>query len=311
MRRQSQQTTFLCVTTTEPFADKPYAERYNPAKGHPRTVTAAQWQKVRPFVVAAAKPLNHLAPASQVLFLRALTRLAAYIDGQGQPLSVEFCLRADVLTAYAASTRLGRAELGSLVRLAKEHGLPTSASLPVGVPRPAYAEPYTEDQIAALLRAAESLSTENRRLSATAVVLLGVGCGIVRQSAANVKACDVHYHGDDLFVAAEGRCAKVRSGYVEPLLELAAARPSGLLRGNLKADHVAVAVREWISGMPGVPTLFVDQLRAAYVCALLEDGVGLTDVLAWCGLQGAEALDSYLSHVEIRRTCDEFTRNSQ
>ena len=288
-----------------------YPERYNPAKGRPAIVSPDEWAVIRPCVLEAIAPLNHLSAGSLVSFLRALVRLAIYINARGQDLDVSFVLRPDVLTAYAKATKLSRNDLGRLVRLSKEHGYSVNDAMPIGTPRPSYTTPYTDNEITALLRAAESLSTENRRLSATAVLLLGVGCGIVRQAAAFVTADSLHYHDDELFVAADGRCAKVRVDFIEPLLELAAARPSGQLRGQLSADRVVEKSREWLSSMPGVPTLFVDQLRAAYICAQLNEGTGLLELLAWSGLQSAEAFDGYLTHLEIVRTCATSNKDKQ
>ena len=288
-----------------------YPERYNPAKGRPAIVSPDEWAVIRPCVLEAIAPLNHLSAGSLVSFLRALVRLAMYINARGQDLDVSFVLRLDVLTAYAKATKLSRNDLGRLVRLAKEHGYSVDDAMPVGTPRPSYTTPYTDNEIAALLRAAESLSTENRRLSATAVLLLGAGCGIVRQAAAFVTADSLHYHDAELFVTADGRCAKVRVDFIEPLLELAAARPSGQLRGQLSADRVVEKSREWLSSMPGVPTLFVDQLRAAYICAQLNEGTGLLELLAWSGLQSAEAFDGYLTHLEIVRTCAPSNKDKQ
>jgi len=284
-------------------ASVPYPERYNPAKGRPAIVTPDEWKVIRPCVLDAIAPLNHLAPGSLTPFLRALVRLMMYINSRGQDLDVSFVLRADVLAAYAKATKLTRNDLGRLVRLSKEHGFTTSDAMPVGTPRLSYTTPYSDDEIAALLRAAESLSTENRRLTATAVLLLGAGCGIVRQPASFVTADSIHFHDEELFVATEGRCAKVRSEFVELLLDLKSTRPTGNLRGGLSADRVAEKSREWLSSMPGVPTLFVDRLRATYICSQLTDGAGVIDLLAWCGLQSAEAFDGYLAHLDIVRTC--------
>jgi len=235
--------------------------------------------------------------------LRALVRLMIYINSLGQDLEVSFVLRADVLAAFAKATKLTRNDLGRLVRLSKEHSLTPSDAMPIGTPRLSYSTPYSDDEIAALLRAAESLGTENRRLTATAVLLLGAGCGIVRQPASFVTADSIHLHDDELFVATEGRCARVRSEFVELLLDLKATRPTGNLRGGLSADRVAEKSREWLSSMPGVPTLFVDRLRATYICSQLTEGAGVVDLLAWCGLQSAEAFDGYLAHLDIVRTC--------
>jgi len=288
--------------------DKPYAERYNPAKGRPPLVSSTEWIAIRSFVVAAAEPLNHLSNASVCRYLRALIGLALYYKARGQDLTVSFLFRTDVLQAYAKAAKIDRAEVGCLSRLAKEHGLALSAVLPSGSPLPAYAMPYSDDEVDALLRAAENLGTENlgtenRRLTASAVLLLGAGCGIVRQGAANITATSVHFHGDMLFVSVDGRCAKFRDTFITPLLELTEARPTGRLRGTMKPDNVIEKVRTWLCGMPGVPTLFINQLRATYICAHLSDGVGLVDLMAWTGLQSAESVDGYLGNVHTARSC--------
>lgn len=296
---------------TTPNNSRPYPETYNPALGRPAIISPADWQAIRPYVLAAISPLNHLSSSSLIFFLRALIRLCLYLKARGQDLETSFLLRPDVLAAYAKATKITRSEFGRLVRLSKEHGLYVDANLPLGAPRPSYTTPYQPHEVDALLRAAENLSTENRRLTATSVIVLGAGCGIVRQSAASVTASDVHYHESDLFVRVDERCAKVRDQFKDQLEELTSKRPTGFLRGNLLPDHVVGKVREWLSSMPGVPILFVDQLRATYICTLLEAKAPLVDLLTWCGLKSAEAFDGYLAHIDTARTCPATTKESK
>ena len=291
------------MTTSATSNSRSWLETYNPAKGRPALVSADQWKPLRSCVLEAIAPLSHLSPSSLSPFLRALINVSLYVSGNHQELSVSWILSPQVLATYAKTKNVTDDDLGRLRRLAELHKLSVNEAHPRGASRQHYHRPYSAPEVTALLRAADALSTDNRQINATALIVLGAGCGLTRQSATEVTADSLHLHGDALFVAAPQHCAKVRASFEEELRALVARRPEGRLRGTMSPEHVLESVRRWLAKTPGLPAFSIDRLRATYICALLEEGTGLLDLLAWTGMKSPEAFDGYLGFVARNNAC--------
>lgn len=283
-----------------------FVKAYNPAKGDRAATTAEVWKVIRPFVVGSVKPVTELRPNSVRPFLTALTHLATFAHRHGYDLKREVVLAPAMIQAFVAKLPKGSPDYEPyLWRLSKEWGLtPDATQVSDGVARPVYLTPYSDDEIQTLLFAAQNQSTEQRRATLLAIIFLGLGCGIVRDAARDVTASDLHQHdAGEWFVAAAGRCAKVRDGFVELGLEVVALRSEGRLRGKRNPDDVVSAAAVWLRRRRGVPGLSADRLRANYICALLLSKTALVDVLAWTGLRSCEALDGYLPYLTATSTC--------
>ena len=291
------------MTTSASSNSSSWLETYNPAKGRPALVLAEQWKPLRSCVLEAIAPLSHLSPSSLSPFLRALINVSLYVRANHQELSVSWILSPQVLATYSKAKGVTHDDLGRLRRLAGLHHLSTNEAHPRGASRQHYHRPYSGDEVTALLRAADALSTDNRQINATVLILLGAGCGLTRQNATEVTADSLHLHGDALFVAAPKHCAKVRVCFEDELRALVTRRPEGRLRGTMSPEHVLESVRRWLAKTPGLPAFSIDRLRATYLCALLEEGAGLLDLLAWTGMKSPEAFDGYLGFVARDNAC--------
>ena len=277
-----------------------FIKAYNPAKGDRAATTPEVWKVIRPFVVGSVKPVTELRPNSVRPFLTALTHLATFAHRHGYDLKREVVLAPAMIQAFVTKLPKGSPDYEPyLWRLSKEWGLTEgTAVVNDGVARPVYLSPYSDDELQALLFAAQNQATEHRRATLLAIIFLGLGCGIVRDAARDVCASDLHQHdGGEWFVAAAGRCAKVREGFADLGLEVISLRPDGRLRGDRNPDEVVGAAAVWLRRRRGVPGLSADRLRANYICALLNEGTALVDVLAWTGLRSCEALDGYLPYL--------------
>lgn len=276
------------------------AVRYNPALGPHPLVTPAVWRVIGPVVLESVAPVWHLSPITLRRFQVAMVRFAAWANALGYSLSPQTLLTPAMVQAYLATVATGAPDdEPQLWRLSKSWGLtPRDASVRDGVARPDYRAPYSDDELEMLLLAGRNQSTEHRRVTLLAIIALGAGCGITRRTARDAKASHLHLHGATAFFRASNYCAFVRPELSELLSEVCAERPAGRLRGEMENEAgITVAVSEWLKRQRGVPVLSVDRLRATYVCALLNQGVAVLDVMAWCGLSGAESLDGYLAHV--------------
>lgn len=288
-----------------------FVKAYNPAKGDHAATTPEVWKAIRPFVTTTIEPLAHLRPNSVRPFLTALTHLATFAHHHAYNLKRDVVLAPAMIRAFVAKLPKGSPDYEPcLWRLSKEWELTDDgAEVKDSVARPAYLTPYNDDEIEALLFAAQNQATEQRKATLLAIIFLGLGCGIVRDAARDVCASDLHEHEDgEWFVAAPGRCAKVRDGFIELGLEVVALRPEGRLRGERNPDEVVGAAAVWLRRRRGVPGLSADRLRANYICALLNEKAALVDVLAWTGLRSCEALDGYIPYLAPTLTCPKEQR---
>jgi integrase len=261
-------------------------------------VTSAQWLELRPVVLEGVGPLAHLAKHSLRPFLQALTRLALFAQERGYEMSAQVLLSPTLIEAYLATvSKEAKDPAPHLWRLSDSWGLGGAGGAHPGLARPDYRAPYSEDEMAALLLAAHNQSSAHRTATLLAIIFLGAGCGITREAAREVTARDLHQHDGAWFVRTPKYCARVREKFLPLFNETTSLRPGGRLRGEMAHDYVTAAAARWLHQRRGVPALSVDRLRATYVCALLGEPVSVVDVLAWTGLQGAEALDGYLAHV--------------
>ena len=280
-------------------------EVYNPALGRHAFVTPEKWQRIRLVGIESVQPLRSLTANYLRLFLIAMVRYVDWADNLGYPLELARILDPDLITAYAVTPASKDAEVKMIWRLSCEAGIaPSSEMKKARSNRRSYASPYSPAEIASLVNAARAQATTNRRMTLLAVIVLGAGCGVVREGANDVAASDVHLHGSDWFVRTPTYCARVRPEYVSTLKEVATARPEGPLRGQADARNLFSRAKEWLEAQRGVPQLSADRLRSTYICDLLATS-GVYQVLSWSGLESLQSLKRYFPYLaEHHEICD-------
>ena len=245
----------------------------------------------------AVRPLEDLTADYVRPFLIAMVRYVGWADELGYPLELARILDPQLINAYAATPGSKNAELKMIRRLSCKAGItPSSEMKRARSSRRSYAPPYVPGEVAALIRAARTQATAYRRLTLLSVIVLGVECGIVRESTNNVSAADLHPRGAEWFVRTPTHCARVRPEYLPVLREVVAARPEGRLRGNGSARNLASRAKVWLDPQRGVPELSTDRLRSTYICELLATS-GVAQVLAWTGIESLNSLQRYFIYV--------------
>ena len=169
----------------------------------------------------------------------------------GLPLDPKVLLSPEVSEAFLAGQAKGTTDMRSwLRRLARAHGIGV-AETPVGYKwRPA-PKPYSDEECAALVGYARSITNRFRR-DRLALLALGLGCGLASTGLRGVTASDVHRHGREQFMRSGVHCAKVRSNYAKLLEEVCLARPEGELVSS-KGKNVTTEIVAWASERVGVP----------------------------------------------------------
>ncbi len=288
-----------------PWTSRETIEFYNPAIGRYGLVEPAEWAAIGDLVRAAVEPFAHLKGEQIRPYLRAMTKLTAFVLRIGGELTIASVLAPRTVKGFLRSQPAGaRDEEPLLWRLAQAHGtvaLDSPVQVQIGrrVPKP----PYSAAEIDALMLAARSQPTKLRRLNITAIVVLGAGAGLVRRSVRDVCAKDVHRHVDGVFVRASGRCARVLPEFEAVLESLAAQRRRGRLLGSAQPKFSTVKAHQWLDYRRGVPRLSVDRLRATYIVTLLTSPVSIHEVMAATGHESWHSLLRYARYLPRQSTC--------
>ncbi len=222
-------------------------------------------------VVGAADPES---PARAKALLFAASRLAGFGESVGLELEPSTLLDGAVIERFIlcgtqgfspATRRTLRSNLRALARTLQTHPPPG----PTPLPRERAKPPYSDHEIGLFLAAASALSTQSRRVRATALICLGAGAGVIGSELRHVRGINVAERSGGLLVAIGGgraRSVPVLCRYQEPLRQAAAFAGGRYLLGGRAPD------RKNLSGEitalfcdPGLPRLDTGRLRSTWL----------------------------------------------
>ncbi len=267
---------------------------YNPLKSKFSLCSKEEWEAIGPVVRAAVSSLDGFTDRGFRPFLTAMTRLTVWAHREGLPLDLELLLSHSMIEAHAATLSGSVGTFRSqLRRLAEANGVSVEAT-GLGFDRPGYSEPYTIDEVQALLRFAASHSNVNRRSQLTGFLLLGAGCGFSRGDLRGVCRNDVHHHSGLRYVRTANRCAPILDLMVDDFEAYLAWCGDGPFIGVKSGGNVTDRMSAWVGERAGLPKLSGDRLRAFFIVEHLRRGTPLLELLAICGFTRLESLDSYL-----------------
>jgi integrase len=247
-------------------------------------------------VVALAAPAS-VARAKALLF--AAGRLAAFGERVGLELGAGVLLAEAVLERFIiagcegvspATRRTLRTNLRALARILERYPQPAATRLV----RERAKAPYTEAEIEGYLRLAACLSSERRRMRASALVCLGAGAGIVAGELRHVRGSDVVCRAGGVLVLIPGRRARsvpVLERYQRPLLRAAAFAGTGLIVGGREpgrrnlTDELCAA----LSVDSSLPRLQSGRLRSTWLVACAER-IGLQAFMQAAGIRCSQRL---------------------
>jgi integrase len=245
-------------------------------------------------VVAAAVPQS---PVRARAFLFAASRLAGFAEQVGLELSVRTLLCEAVIERFIltgtqgfspATVRTLRANLRALAR-ALERPFPR----PLSLPRERVKAPYTPAEIGLLLAAASALSTQSRRMRASALICLGAGAGVIGSELRLIRGADVFGRSGGLVVEVSGRRARavpVLARFHGPLREAAAFAGGELIIGgrdpqrkNLTSEIAALFTDR------SLPRLQAGRLRSTWLQQTAQM-IGLSAFMAAAGVSCSQRL---------------------
>ena len=260
----------------------------------PRSVSAAAGAFARE-VVAAAAPAT-AARAKALLF--AASRLAAFAERVGleldRTLLCEAVIERFVLVGCAgvsaATQRTLRTNLRSLARSLERYPQPA----PVPLARERAKQPYSDAEIDGYLRLAACLSSERRRMRASALVCLGAGAGVIAGELRHVRGSDVVQRAGGVLVlvgGARARSVPVLARYQQPLLEAAAVAGERLIVGGRKPGrrNLTDVLCAALSADRSLPRLQPGRLRSTWLLACAER-IGLGAFMQAAGIRCSQRL---------------------
>jgi integrase len=260
----------------------------------PRSLSAPAAALARDVVTAAAPPTPQRAKA----LLFAAGRLACFAERVGLELDGalldEAVIERFVLVGCdrlsPASVRTLRTNLRALARAIERYPQPA----PVGLSRERAKAPYSLGEIDGYLRLASALSTERRRMRASALVCLGAGAGIVASELRHLRGVDVAARAGGLLVAVGGRRARsvpIRERYQQPLLTAARFAGERLIVGGREpgrrniTDELCAA----LSADSSLPRLESGRLRSTWLVACAQE-IGLGAFMHAAGIACSQRL---------------------
>lgn len=285
----------------------------------PRAISPAEWQVVRPYVVAVAE--TKFAPlVSSRADLRnhmlAVTMAATTAASLGRELTHENVLDPEVIeyaiNRAALSSRVKGVRRSILVRLGRElNGSWPFADTQVRYGYKAPDAPYTEHEVELLHQWAAGQSTEYQRRSATVLLALGAGAGLRIGEMASLRASDIAQTDDGIVtVTAAGyrgagpREVPVRAEWEDCLLrgvDGLASTDLALFSQRVSSTAESVAAILTRIGKPARVHLDTRRLRTTWIVTLMHEHVPEAVIAPAAGLASLQHFRKWLVPREVDR----------
>ena len=277
----------------------PLLSGYRPRQTGTSFCSPSEWETVADVVRRAVGALRVDNPQVVRVSLTAMARLATWAQREGLPLDVGVLLSDRVIEAHVASLGRHNATLRSLLRRVRDaNGIEPDNTAVVAYRKRGQSEPFSFDDVTALLLFADSLSNQHRRRNLSGAVLLAAGFGIVGSDLRGRTNSDAHFHGSVRHVRTENRCAPVASRLAAKFEEYLAWCGDGPFISPTKGPNITDHIGLWVREQPGVPRFSTWRLRGFYIVEHLNAGTPLTELLAITGLSSAESFDAFLPYCD-------------
>jgi hypothetical protein len=242
-----------------------------------------------------------------------LAAFAAWAWRDGVSLDVESLLDADLIERYvtvgmAGTAESTRATRRAILRRIARRVSPSLCELPAPEPiayrrvRP----PYTAKEVDGFWRLTRVQPTEGRRDALSAVLALGLGCGLDCRDMAWVRGTDVDTSPDGTArITVRGgsrpRSVVALQPYTAPLLALSQSRGSNLLIGGSKLGrhNVTSTALARIVTDQSLPRLVVTRLRSTWLLEHLRRGTPLPVLMPAAGLTTVRPLEDLLAFLPV------------
>jgi hypothetical protein len=273
----------------------------------PKHVSKHAWSRTSGCVTSAVAQAA-LSPVSTLRYLSDVASFAVWADDQGLLLEPAALFDLDLIERYiqvgmpdaAESTRATRR---AILRRIARRASPSLSQLPVPEPI-AYRKvrpPYLPHEVGGFLRLIPTQPTPGRRLTLSAVLALGFGCGLDCRDMGWVRGTDLvaDEQGAVRVTVCGGsrpRSITALRAYSDLLLALAADRGEHLLIGGTKLGRHNVTSTSLARLVTDdhLPRLVVARLRSTWLADHLRRGTPLPVLMPAAGLKSMRPLEDLL-----------------
>ena len=269
----------------------------------PHLVDEETWQQLRPFVHAVMVRSHVRGFASFRYHCGALVALGTWARRQGWSVALEALMSHAVIdefirTGCADDSEATRGTRRSRLRSLASHVNPGPQAPPPAQPiaHVAVQAPYSDQEMATIVRLARNQPTQTIRRQLCACVGLGAGAGLDSPDLRDLREPHITDRGaDGIEINVPGtrpRTVIARAAFEDLIRE----GLRGLQRGRLVVGHkqdrkkVASQVFQNATVLGDAPELSQARLRATWLAALLTSPVPLTAILDAAGLTSARTL---------------------
>jgi hypothetical protein len=276
----------------------------------PQSVDAVTYAEVKPTVFEVMGRTSTQGKEKFRQQRNYVTQLAGWSQQRGLSLAIEELLSVSRISAFvtdscAQLSDATRADKRSdLLELAQQvnpdyDGLPRTES----IPRPRVKPPYTDAEVANIVRVARNQSTPTRRRQLCAVVGLGLGAGLDSTDIKPLRAKDINDHGAEGVTVEVGgrrpRTVTVRSAFEDLVREgVKGLRTNALILGeDAPRKNVTGQVIAQADIPSTAPHIEQSRLRATYLAVLIQQPIPILDVLEVAGLKSVQTLVDIAQYV--------------
>lgn len=283
----------------------------------PRSVAPEVWAEIQPLT---QEWVAHSSPADAEKVSAAMgivAQLLLWVRDHGEPLVAEVVLHPETIDRFLVE---GCSHLSQGSRLTyRTHlrhvgrGMLGSEVFPppsLKMPAPKLALPYREDEIAAQLSWARTLSTEPMRRNARALLALGLGAGLDATEMAHLRGPQVTRDDRGVLVEVVGpknRSVPVLRSWEDTVFELAEEvgdryvwRPDRTkVRRHATSNFIARCAK--VHRLP--PAFSLQRLRSTWIVRQLAAGVPPNELARLAGTQSVQLA----KYFDFLPTCDEDT----
>ena len=217
-----------------------------------------------------------------------------------------FCAVAERDERYSSTTRSTiRSRLRCIARAAHVPGNPPATPT---LPRNRVRDPYTDTEVAALLRLARAQSTPERRRRLEALLGCGLGAGCGPADFRALRPDHVESRNGGALLHLRGRRPRsvwVLDAYVDVVIDAADRCPGAYLIGGERPDRrsITTGLLHAIDGDPAGPVLEPGRLRSTWLLTHLRAGTRLDLLMDAAGLSTATTLTDLRRHLPPPGEC--------
>lgn len=277
------------------------------------------WREIRTFVADSLRATAIESPTAALHNVRILARYVAWAHAQGTPVSAPSMFVVERIEHYIATQHHLRPNslnaIRGCLRLVGRTCHPLGGWAPQTViygDHNKIAPPYADEEIAGFWEAAATQKNQRRTLAITAILGLGLGCGLRSREMVWCTSADFTRDADHpglLTLTLPDRIVPVRADCVDAVNRVRDARPSGPLFGKINptSREPLTIARKGVELPARLPKLIVSRLRTTWAVRMLSGSdLRISEYQRLAGATSAQTLNLLGQYLPVRETDAEY-----